>query len=40
MASARCAVERRTFLAGANPVRQLSFQPVAAEAVHGGNDMN
>ena len=35
-----CAVERRTFLAGANPARQRSLQPVAARAVHGGNDMD
>ena len=34
-----CAVERRTFLAGSNPARQLSFQPEAARATHGGNDM-
>lgn len=37
---AECAMERRVFLAGANPVRQLSFQPVAASAVHGGNDLD
>ena len=35
-----CAVERRASLAGANPARQLSLQPVAARAVHGGNDMD
>ena len=35
-----CAVERRAFLAGANPARQLSLQPVAARAVYGGNDMD
>ena len=35
-----CAVERRAFLAGANPARQLSLQPVVARAVHGGNDMS
>ena len=35
-----CAVERRAFLAGASPVRQLSLQPVVARAVHGGNDMS
>ncbi len=35
-----CAVERRTFLAGANPARQLSLQPVAARAVYGGDDMD
>ena len=35
-----CAVERRAFLAGANPARQLSLQPVAARAVCGGNDMS
>ena len=34
-----CAVERRAFLAGANPARQLSLQPVATGAAHGGNDM-
>ena len=36
----KCAVERRAFLAGANPARQLSLQPVVARAVHGGNDMS
>ena len=35
-----CAVERRAFLTGANPARQLSLQPVVARAVHGGNDMS
>ena len=35
-----CAVERRAFLAGANPARQLSFQPVVARAVCGGNDVS
>ena len=34
-----CAVERRAFLVGANPTRQLSLQPVATGAAHGGNDM-
>ena len=34
----RCAVERRRLLAGANPARQLSLQPVAIGAVEGGND--
>ena len=28
------------FLAGANPARQLSLQPVVARAVHEGNDMS
>ena len=35
-----CAVERRAFLVGANPTRQLSLLPVAARAVCGGNDMS
>ena len=35
----RCAVERRRLLAGANPARQLSLQPVAIGAGDGGNDM-
>ena len=35
-----CAVERRAFLAGANPARQWSLQPEAARAVHGGDDMS
>ena len=35
----RCAVERRRLLAGANPARQLSPQPVAIGAGDGGNDM-
>ncbi len=35
-----CAVERRTFLAGANPARQLSLQPVVTRAVYGGDDMD
>ena len=30
--------ERRCFPAGANPVRQLSLQPVAIGAVRGGNE--
>ena len=34
-----CAVERRRLLAGANPARQLSLQPVAIGAGDGGNDM-
>ena len=34
----RCAVERRRLLAGANPARQVSLQPVAIGAVEGGND--
>ncbi len=34
-----CAVERRVFLAGANPAQQLSLRLVAAAADHGGNDM-
>ena len=34
-----CAVERRHFLVGANPARQLSLQPVAVGAGHKGNDM-
>ena len=36
----QCAVERRSLLVGANPTRQLSLQPVAVGAVHGGNDMD
>ena len=32
----RCAVERRRLLAGANPARQLSLQPVAIGAGDGG----
>ena len=36
----QCAVERRLHLAGAKPARQLSLQPVAVGAVHGGNDMD
>ena len=32
-----CAVERRCLPAGANPVRQLSLQPVAIGAVGGGS---
>ena len=35
-----CAVERRFFLVGANPTQYLSFQLVAAKAIHGGNDMD
>ena len=35
----RCAVERRRLLAGANPARQLSLQPVAIGAGDGGNDI-
>ena len=35
----RCAVERRRLLAGANPARQLSLQPVTIGAGDGGNDM-
>ncbi len=35
----QCAVERRHSLAGANPARQLSLQPVAIGAGDGGNDM-
>ena len=34
-----CAVERRHSSAGANPARQLSFQPVAVGADDGGNDI-
>ena len=34
-----CAVERRYSLAGAKPARQLSLQPVAIGAGHGGDDM-
>ena len=34
-----CAVEGRRLLAGANPARQLSLQPVAIGAGDGGNDM-
>ena len=34
-----CAVQRRHSLAGANPARQLSLQPVAIGAGYGGNDM-
>jgi hypothetical protein len=34
-----CAVERRCSLAGANPARQLSLQPVAIGAGYGGNDI-
>ena len=37
--TARCAVERRVFLAGANPAQQLSLRLVAARAGYGGNDM-
>ena len=36
----QCAVERRFLPAGAKPARQLSLQPVAVGAVHGGNDMD
>ena len=32
-----CAVERRCFSAGAKPARQLSLQPVAVGAAHGGS---
>ena len=32
-------MERRRLLAGANPARQLSLQPVAIGAGDGGNDM-
>ena len=32
--------ERRPYLAGANPARQLSLQPVAVRATEGGNDMD
>ena len=32
------AVKRRHLLAGANPARQLSLQPVAIGAGYGGND--
>ena len=39
LSDSTCAVERRHFLAGANPVRQLSLQPVAVGAAHKGNDM-
>ena len=35
----QCAVERRHFPAGANPVRQLSLRPEAIGAGDGGNDM-
>ena len=38
--SSLCAVERRFFLVGANPTQYLSFQLVAAKAIHGGNDMD
>ena len=38
--SPSCAVERRFFLVGANPTQYLSFQLVAAKAIHGGNDMD
>ena len=31
--------ERRPYLAGANPARQLSLQPVAVGAAEGGNDL-
>ena len=34
-----CAVERRHSLAGANPARYLSLQPVAIGAGDGGNDI-
>ena len=34
-----CAVRRRHSSAGANPARQLSFQPVAVGADDGGNDI-
>jgi hypothetical protein len=34
-----CAVRRRRFLAGVNPARQKSLQPVAIGAGDGGNDM-
>ena len=37
---ARCAVERRFFLVGANPTQYLSFQLVATKAVYGGDDMD
>ena len=30
---------RRPYLAGANPARQLSLQPVAVGAAEGGNDL-
>ena len=33
-----CAVGRRRFSSGANPARQLSPQPVAIQAVRGGDD--
>ena len=35
----QCAVTRRHSSAGANPARQLSFQPVAVGADDGGNDI-
>ena len=35
-----CAVERRCVPAGANPARQLSFQPEAVGAVQGGNELD
>ncbi len=35
-----CAVIRRFSLVGTNPTRYLSFQLVAAKAIHGGNDMD
>ena len=31
--------EKRPYLAGANPARQLSLQPVAVGAAEGGNDL-
>jgi len=39
IAKVACAVERRLSLAGANPARQLSLQPVAIGADYGGNDI-
>ena len=36
---AQCAVRRRHFSAGANPVRQLARQPVGVGADDGGNDI-
>ena len=39
-ADSTCAVKRRFFLVGANPTQYLSFQLVAAKAIHGGNDMD
>ena len=37
--SSQCVVERHRPSAGANPARQLSFQPVAIGASYGGNDV-